>query len=100
MATLMKNVSKDLPENDDDMENEIEENINHLLREQEVEDKLRYDEIINANSIEDALNKLDVNESMKHPEKKVKAVILNIQYRHFINMLRTNFLRSKKNIHH
>lgn len=73
MATLLKNVNKNSG-NEENFEQEIEENINHILRQQEEEDKERYDQVINVNNIDEALDKMEISAADRHPEKRVKAV--------------------------
>jgi len=59
-------------------EQEIDQNINHILAEEREEYLNSDDVLVNARSVEEALDHLGVNDTPtdKHPEKRLKAAFL------------------------
>lgn len=52
----------------------IQPNINHILREERLLEAEKYHKVIEASGLDDVLSAID-DKGVKHPEKKVKAVI-------------------------
>lgn len=52
-------------------------NLNHILRDQALEDKEKYADIVDASGIDNVLDAMAGGKVVAHPEKKVKAVRMN-----------------------
>ncbi|KAL4480275.1 hypothetical protein ABPG74_020791 [Tetrahymena malaccensis] len=63
---------EEVEESDDDDFN-VKPNLNHVRREQALQDAEKYDKVIDATGLDNALEGLKDEQGIKHPEKKVKA---------------------------
>ena len=97
---------RDDESSDDDPD--IKPNMNHILRDKALEDAEKYDKVIDASGLDNALSAMD-DKVIKHPEKKVKAAWeeflekrlpeLKAEYPNFKRTKHIDILRKEVNIY-